>query len=166
MKKVLLIGYPFPLRQGGSPRLLGLAKYLPEFGWQPIILTARLDRRPDDKLRIVETESRETLGFWKKAFKINPNQDERTQLKERLGITSQKSLMDFFITRIGEIANYPDSDKGWKRFAIKTGSELIAKEGMDAIISSSSPVTAHIIASELKARHKVPWLADLRDLWS
>ena len=41
MKKVLLIGYPFPLRQVGSPRVLGLAKYLPEFGWQPLVVTDR-----------------------------------------------------------------------------------------------------------------------------
>ena len=162
MRNVLVITHLLK----ASPRIPGLAKYLPEFGWQPVILTAPLEEKPDAKFRIVETEYRETLGFWKKAFGLNPNKDEKTQIKERFGITSQKSLIDFAITRVGEIVNYPDSDKGWKPFAIKTGSEVIAKEGIGAIISSSSPVTAHVIASELKSVHKIPWLADLRDLWS
>ena len=39
-------------------------------------------------------------------------------------------------------------------------------EDIDAMISSSSPVTSHIIANELKNKHKIPWIADLRDLWT
>lgn len=162
MKKVLIIAHL--LR--ASPRIPGIAKYLPEFGWQPIILTAPLEKKPDGNLRIVETGYRETLGYWKKLFKLDPNQDDKMQIKERLGITSQQSFLDFFLTRIGEVVNYPDSDKGWQAFAVKTGSDLINKEGIDAIISSSSPVTGHLIARQLKLKHNIPWVADLRDLWS
>jgi glycosyltransferase involved in cell wall biosynthesis len=166
MKKVLLIGYPFPLRHGGSPRLLGLAKYLPEFGWEPIILTAPLDEKPDPRFRIVETDYHDALGFLARLLKLNPEDDVRKQIKRRLGITSKKSFMDFVLTCAGEIINYPDSDKGWKTFAIKAGDELIRREGINAIISSSAPVTGHIIAHSLKSRHKIPWVADLRDLWT
>ncbi|MFC2044677.1 glycosyltransferase [Chloroflexota bacterium] len=48
----------------------------------------------------------------------------------------------------------------------KAGEKLLQQENIDAIISSSSPVTGHIIAKELKARYRTPWVADLRDLWS
>jgi len=89
MKKVLIIGYPFPLRGGGSPRLLGLAKYLPEFGWQPIILTAPLDQKPEQQFRIVETPYRDALGFWKRLFRFTPDKDIRRQVKERFSITSK-----------------------------------------------------------------------------
>lgn len=39
MKKVLIVANLFH----ASPRIPGLAKYLPEFGWQPIILTTPID---------------------------------------------------------------------------------------------------------------------------
>lgn len=166
MKKVLLIGYPFPLRQGGSPRLLGLAKYLPEFGWQPIILTAPLDQKPDQTYRIIETGYRNALGFWMKLFRFNQDEDLRRQVKQRLGVTAKKSILDKVLTFGGEIVNYPDSEKGWKPFAVKPGDKIIRQEGIDVIISTSAPVTVHTIARELKRRHNIPWLADLRDLWS
>ena len=40
MRTVLIIAYDFPpLRTSGVYRPLKFAKYLPEFGWRPIILT-------------------------------------------------------------------------------------------------------------------------------
>jgi len=42
MKKVLIITYYWPPAGGpGVQRVLKFAKYLPEFGWQPVILTAK-----------------------------------------------------------------------------------------------------------------------------
>ena len=166
MKKVLLIGYPFPLRRGGSPRLLGLAKYLPEFDWEPIILSAPLEALPDIGLRIIETPYHDSLHFWKKILGLKPNDDIRSQVKQKLGVSSSKSWLDFILTRLGEIVNYPDSEKGWRPSALKTGDELLKQEAFDAIISTSAPFTAHIVARELKIKHGIPWLADLRDLWS
>ena len=81
MKKVLLIGYPFPLRRGGSPRLLGIAKYLPEYGWQPVILSAPLDNKADNQFTIVETGYQDALGLLGKLFKINVNEDPRKQIR-------------------------------------------------------------------------------------
>ncbi len=166
MKKVLIIGYPFPLRSGGSPRLLGLAKYLPEFNWQPIVLSAPLDKQPENGLRIIETKYRDSLHLWRKLLRMKPSDDIRGKVKRRFGVSASRSWLDFLLTRVGEIVNYPDSEKGWRPFAIKAGDELLKEEAIDAIISTSAPVTAHIVASELKTKHGIPWLADLRDLWS
>lgn len=160
MKKVLIIAYNW------GTRIPALAKYLPEFGWQPIILTAPMGGNPDSRARIIETPYRGALGFWKKLFRLNPDEDITRQVKERFGVTSKKSLMDFILTRCGEIVNYPDSERCWKPFAVRVSSELLQKEDIDAILSSSSPVTSHLIAKELKIKHKIPWVADFRDLWS
>lgn len=162
MKKVLIIAH----LSHASPRIPGLAKYLLEFGWQPIILTAPVGKKPDSQCRVIETGYRGVLGFWKRVFRLDPREDIRRGAKKRLGVTAKKSALDFFLTLGGAIINYPDSEKGWKSFAIKAGSELLEKEDIDVIISSSSPVTSHIIAKELKNKHKIPWVADLRDLWT
>lgn len=162
MKKVLIITYlPY-----AWARIPGLVKYLPEFDWQPIILTVPLHGKPDLPFRVIETSYRDALGFWKKLLRFNPDEDIRRQVRERFGITSRKSLMDYILTFCGAIINYPDSERGWKPFAIRTGSELLRGENIHAILSSSSPVTSHLIAKELKASYKIPWLADFRDLWS
>jgi len=65
-----------------------------------------------------------------------------------------------------EMVHYPDNDRNWKTSAIRAAEVFLANEKVDAIISSSSPVTCHIIAKELKNKHKLPWVADLRDLWT
>jgi len=169
MKKVLLIGYPFPLRQGGSPRVLGLAKYLPEFGWQPIILTAPLNEEPGHRYqqyKIVETDYKDPLSFLKKMLRLKTDEDVREHLKQRFKVNAKTSLLDTILTFAGEFVNYPDSEKGWKPHAIRTGAEVIKEEGINAIISSSAPVITHIIARQLKNRYKIPWIADLRDLWT
>jgi len=160
LKKVLIIAYYW------GTRIPGLAKYLPEFGWQPIILTAPMGGNPDSRVRIIETPYRDVLGFWKRLFRLNPNEDLRRGIKGRFGITSKKSLMDYILTFGGEIVNYPDGYRGWKPFAIKAGDELLQQEDIQAMISSSSPITCHLIARELKIKHKIPWVADFRDLWT
>ncbi|MFH1031502.1 MAG: glycosyltransferase [Chloroflexota bacterium] len=90
----------------------------------------------------------------------------KRQIKSKIGLSSYASLIDFFFTLAGAIVNYPCPDKNWKPFAIRAGDELLRQEKIDAIISSSPPVTSHLIASELRRRYKIPWIADLRDLWS
>ncbi len=120
------------------------------------------------KFRIVETPyvNRGALGLVQRLLGLNPDDDARARIKRHLGVASKKSLIDFFITRGGEMLNYPDSEKGWRPVAIKEGHKLLGNEDVDAIISSSSPVTSHVIAKELMTSHKIPWIADLRDLWT
>jgi len=176
MKKVLIIASLFH----ASPRIPGLAKYLPEFGWQPIILTIPLGENPSSRFcgppddfkntnRVIEADCPPVLAFWRRVFNLNQSEDIGFQVKKRLNITSEKPFYPFLswlYKKLKTIINYPDAEKKWKTFAIKAGDELLKKEDIDAIISSSSPVTSHLIAKELKNTHKIPWVADLRDLWT
>lgn len=161
VKKVLIIADLFY----ASPRIPGLAKCLPEFGWQPIILTTLLGDRPSERFgppndfkennRVIETSS--------------PPKDVGVRVKK--GLSSKRyryfrPLLKFLYRRYSEIVHYPDEEKGWKSLAVKAGDELLQNEDVDAMISCSSPVTTHIIAKELKERHKIPWVADFRDLWT
>jgi len=42
----------------------------------------------------------------------------------------------------------------------------LENEEIATMISSSPPVTTHLIAKELKSKHRIPWIADFRDLWT
>lgn len=164
MTNVLIIGYFWPYHYG-SKRIIGLASYLSEFGWQPIILTAPLHGKPAPRFRVIETPCRDALRFWKTVFGFNSDENIGKQVKRRLGITRQKSLIDFFLTRLGEVINYPDSERGWIPFALKAAHQLLQEQNIGAVVSVW-PITSHLIAKELRIKHKIPWLADFPDLWS
>ena len=57
MKSVLMIAFHFPPIQGSSgiQRTLGFARHLPEFGWQPIVLTAHPRAYPSTTDDLVDT---------------------------------------------------------------------------------------------------------------
>lgn len=142
-KKVLVVGYLHPYtRPGGSYRILPLATHLHEFGWEPVVLTPYL--------------STDATGQFK---------NTRKRIKEHLGAVCRVLPVDFVLTRIGEIINYPDAHRGWKSCALEAGNEFLQQEGVDAIVSCH-PITSHIVASILSTQHRVPWVADFADLWS
>jgi glycosyltransferase involved in cell wall biosynthesis len=170
MKKVLIISYFFPPRGSvGGLRIQGLAKYLPEFGWEPIILTPKLPGSPNTKFRIIQTPYRDVIGYLTKAIGFKKEEGVKSQIKKKLGVSThrnKRTFVDSIIIFLQEIIAYPDLEKGWYQYAIKAGGELLQQEKIDAIISSSSPVTCHLIAKELKMKYTIPWIADLRDLWT
>jgi hypothetical protein len=172
MNKVLIITYHFPPRPTvASLRPLGLARYLPEFGWEAVILTAALPGRPDPKFQVVETQHRDSvaLGWGKRLFKLDPEQNlmgQIAQLKKKLRIRSERSLLDVLLAAVGEITAYPDPQKGWRRFAVEAGEDILRQHKIKALISTSPPVTSHVVAEELKGKLKIPWIADFRDLWT
>ncbi|MBI5739849.1 MAG: glycosyltransferase [Nitrospirae bacterium] len=65
-----------------------------------------------------------------------------------------------------EILYFPDRQKGWYKFALKKASEYVEREKVDVVMSTSPPVTSHLIAGKLKKKHNIPWVADLRDPWT
>lgn len=166
MKKVLIIGFLHPFtRSGGSFRTLPLAENLPEFGWEPTVLTPFLLEKPELPFRIIETPYRDMLAFWKRLFGFELDKDIKRQVRERIGTGFKNPLMDFVFVRAGEIVNYPDLHKGWKPFALEAGNGILREEQIDAIISCH-PLISHIAAADLKMKYGIPWLADLTDLWS
>jgi len=166
MKKVLIIGHFWPYR-GGSKRIMGLAKYLTEFGWEPIILTGPLKERPEKKFRFIENDYPCFLGSWVRLFGFSDRVDITDQFQKKINKSSSKvkSFLRFLYWQIGKLFAYPDRDKYWKSFGIKAAEELFKKEKIDAIISVW-PATSHLIAQRLKEKYKIPWIADFPDLWS
>ena len=176
MKKVLIITDLVH----ATPRIPRVAKYLPEFGWQPIILTTpsyighnlgiNVEKLVKQN-RVIVVPYRNYLNHFlditKKIFGFNSQKSNRRQADKQFGIGSPKTSMIRFLLRIvKEISYYPDQFRDWRKSAINVCNNLMLRENIDALISSSSPVTSHIIAKEFKQQHKIPWVADLRDLWS
>jgi len=169
MPKVLIITKFFPpFPNMASSRLGGLAKYLPKFGWEPIILMPDLKLKTDPRYRVITTEyPGDTAGSAIKSLGLNPSKRPVEQIPLPSYICeSNNYFIVRFIDIIGGILIYPDAEKKWFPFALKEAERLLRTEPIDAIISSSAPVTAHMVASALNKQFQIPWVADLRDLWS
>ena len=94
------------------------------------------------------------------------NESITEQIKERIGETSKRSFIDIVMNWYQTIFAYPDTERTWRKPALKTAVAILKKEHFDAILSSSPFPTSHIVASEIKKRFGLPWLADFRDPWT
>lgn len=180
MKKVLIISYYFPPSGGpGVQRVLKFVKYLPEFGWKPIVLTVKdgdFPARDESLLKEVpadidvhRTDIFEPYDLYRKltgkskttAVDVNNiDGSSKTRFSDKI---AEFIRATFFI---------PDARIGWKKHAVKEGKKIIDSERPDLIFSSSPPYTCALIAMELRkyAEKKygkpIPWVSDFRDAWT
>jgi hypothetical protein len=153
MKKVLII-----TQLAYSPtRIQGLSKYLPEYGWEPIILTAKTEIEQIAEIKPQNMRIIETGGYTSTYGKRRLSSKKYGKIRAYL-----RAVYKYY----KEIAQYPDQEKNWKHFALKEAEKLLQNEKMEAMISSSSPVTSHIVAHEIRKKYGIPWVADFRDLWT
>ncbi len=167
MRNVLIISFFFNQTDNiATVRLRGLVKYLPEFGWNPVVLTVKTSPDQDKKMNVFQTPYDDTVVIWKKRFGI-PS-DKTLQESDHFSSPEKqkKRLIDTLIDLWSEIFTYPDRTINWSLSAIEKGEEILKENHFDAILSSMKPPTSHIIANELAKRKKIPWIADFRDLWT
>lgn len=60
----------------------------------------------------------------------------------------------------------PDRQAGWRKNATSAGYSLLSKWHPDLIFASTPPVTSLFVAAALGKRFRIPWVAELRDLWA
>jgi glycosyltransferase involved in cell wall biosynthesis len=173
MKKVLIITYYWPPSGGaGVQRWLKFAKYLPEFGWQPIILTvdpqyASYPQR--DESLLVEVDPR-CLVYTTKSFELYNLYKLISGKKEvPYGGFANESKEGFFQKAAKFLrGNFllPDPRKGWNKYALKKAAELISEFNIDTVVTTSPPHSTQLIGLELKQKFNIRWIADLRDPWT
>lgn len=181
MRKILIISPTFSQNNViGAVRLRGLAKYLPQWGWEPTILTINPDYRFESPYNVIQLEYEDIKTHWKNKIGISSKKDytakDELDLKTSGNIVEtnskntpskrKESTLNFLSKYIDEIFYYPDYARYWYEPAVEECSKLLQKGDFDAIFSSSPPATSHLVAKHLNKRFGVPWLADLRDLWT
>lgn len=173
MRKVLIITYYWPPAGGpGSQRMVKLAKYLPKFGWQPVILTVRngefpyvdqsLERDIPPDVKIYRTASWEPFLFYKKLTRRQGDEE----LPVGLLTDRKRSIVETIASWVRVNLFVPDARVGWIAFAIRKGLQIIVEENIDIIFSSSPPHSLQIIAKKLNRKTGLPWVADFRDRWT
>lgn len=175
MKRVLIITYYWPPSGGsGVQRWLKMSKYLPEFGWQPVIYTAEnaeypvedpsLEKDVCPETEVIHRPITEPYSFYKKLLGIKKEQkvkagfiDESGQQKGWKGRLSIWIRGNFFV---------PDARCWWVKPSVKYLKAYLKEHPVDVIISTGPPHSMHLIAMKLKKALGIPWVADFRDPWT
>jgi glycosyltransferase involved in cell wall biosynthesis len=184
MRRLLVIAYFFPPVGGvGIERTLKHVTYLPEHGWQPIVVTVA-----GSGYRIVDPsiEARVPADVEvHRAGTMEPAHLRRAlaRLVGRRGTTASRSPANgpaagpaTAVGRLRTMANrvwgnvvplvfFPDDQVVWARRAERLGRRIHASEPVDAIYSSSPPISGHLAAERIARRARLPWIADFRDPW-
>ena len=176
MKRVLVISYYFPPSGGpGVQRVLKFVKYLPDFGWQPTVLTvaaehaAYPDRDPTlagevpDAMEVVRTRSWDPYAVYARF--------QGRAKEETVGVGFVKE--DAQAGRRQHLARWvranlflPDARVGWVPFARRAATALVRQGAFDLIFTSSPPHSTQLVGRSLRRRCGTPWIADLRDPWT
>ena len=178
MKKVLIIAYYYPPLGGiGSQRSQKFARYLLEYGWKAIVLTPEkgsylLDPSLEDGeskgIEVVRTRAIELSSILKRAVLMRG--PSGGVVNGAAGVKPARvegnSLMNFARRAVRTWGYIPDGQIGWFPYAVRAARRILEVQDVDAIYSTSFPVTAHLIAYRLKLLSNKPWIADFRDLWT
>lgn len=173
MQRVLIITYHWPPAGGpGVQRVLKFAKYLPDFGWEPLILTVENGEYPvlDDSLInevseeiiVYKTKSIEPFSLYKRFTGMGKEDNIPTAVLVENNINWKKKGANWIRLNLF----IPDAKIGWLPFASQTGKKIIRHYKPDIIFSSSPPPTVHLIAKKLKKWSGLKWVADFRDPWT
>ena len=172
-KRVLIITYYWPPSGGaGVQRWLKFSKYLPDFDWEPVILTvdpekasyAQWDKTLQEDIRD-DLKVYHTLSF--EPYSIYRMLSSRKEIPyggfSNEGKPSRFQKISRFIR-----GNFflPDPRRGWNIFAVKTAKKIIEEEHIDIVITTGPPHSTHLIGRKLKNDLGVRWCADFRDPWT
>jgi glycosyltransferase involved in cell wall biosynthesis len=172
MKKVLIITYYWPPGSGaGVQRWLKFSKYLPESGWEPVILTVDPEYATYPATdKSMEAEISPDL----KIFKTRATDYFRVYSRDKNKIPSagfasnnDSGIKSKFLRFVRGNFFIPDPRKGWNKYAFKKACELIGNGDINHIITTSPPHSTQLIGLKLKKKYPgIKWIADLRDPWT
>lgn len=173
MKRVLIISYYWPPAGGISViRPLKLAKYISEFGWEPVVCTAENPHFPfEDEnaayeipkgLEIIKVPIVEPYEIYKKIT----GQKEKSALADVIYNAPKRSFLHNLSVWIRGNFFIPDARCLWINPVVKELTNYLEKNPVDAIITTGPPHSVNRIGYLLNKKLHIPWLADFQDPWT
>jgi glycosyltransferase involved in cell wall biosynthesis len=159
MQRVLMVSFHFPPTGGpGVQRITKLVKYLPQHGWNACVLAIDPDHAndyPQDKSLLSEIPTDTIVermimkgGAGRLLFDLSIWMKRR-----RWGRGILRGLL------------VPDAHALWRQIAVQRGLRMIEDHQIEAIYTTE-PISAHWVGYLLQQRTGLPWIMDIRDLWT
>lgn len=172
--RILFISYYFPpYNIIASLRVGKTAKYLRRFGHDVRVVTARNLPYPADlpvevpaedviATPWIDVSAPHTLAMHARRHRSGVmallDKAPATQAQYTVALR----LLDAYRTLVA----FPDDAIGWFPFGWSAAQRLLKQWRPDVIVASSGPPTSLLIASALHRRYGLPWVGELRDLWT
>lgn len=151
-RTLLFLAYFFPPRGGaGVQRSVKFAKYLPQFGWRPLVVAH--GGMADNVSRVMDPTLLKDLPPEHVVRYTSLVQVE----KDRYFRAQKNWLQPLFVT---------DPMGWWAQPAARLGMELAHEYHPSAIMVTMSPFTASAAGVTLKQKTGLPLILDLRDPWA
>ncbi len=126
---------------------MAFSKYMPQMGWQPIIISAA-----------------ETVRYEKDYSTLADVPPDITV--HRVGHRESSSVMHYARMKLKIAADFPDVFKTWYSPAYEVAKRILRDEKIDLIYNASPNFTAATVALRLKKEFNLPWVADFNDGWA
>jgi glycosyltransferase involved in cell wall biosynthesis len=174
MKQALIITYYWPPSGGsGVQRWLKFVKYLPQFGWKPIVYTPEnpsFGIKDESLLKDVSGQTEVIRSpIWEPydLFMWFSNLlGKKKRMQDGVLSTGGKSLFQKLSTWIRGNFFIPDPRIFWVNPSVKFLSHYLETNPVDVVISTGPPHSCHLIALRISEKFNLPWLADFRDPWT
>jgi glycosyltransferase involved in cell wall biosynthesis len=183
MRRVLFISYSFPpSTEIGAYSCAQIARYLPLYGWEPVVLTVRekhiddiyLGRndegRANDPDLVIRTYKLPHPSDIYRRFKSRPPADKPSQDSGWKAVSPPSGAKDKSALRaardlLHSLSCVPDKYNGWLIPAVAAGLRAIKQTRAGLICSSAPYFTSHLAGYWLALLTGLPWVAHFRDPW-
>ncbi|RXM43993.1 glycosyltransferase [Flavobacterium sp. YO64] len=166
MKKVLFIlGDFWPTHSGGTIRIAKLIKYLPEYNWEGVVLSRKLDDMKDFEIingtTIYRTNAFDLPKYYQKLKKNRKTTVKKitVEVGQTIESTNNRLADNFFV---------PDVNIFWAIGAFFRLRKIIKKENINVLYSSSPLASSHIVVLLYRKffSKSVKWIVEFRDPWT
>lgn len=172
------MSYHFPPDAGvGASRPAKFAKYLPACGWDPIILTVKEKYYPmTDRSRAADLK--DIREIYRTRMLPHPGNLYLTMKTLFRGRNHQSNplahdeVRNENVRRVGSLKrllfsleHLPDNKQVWIPVAVLHGLRIIRARKVECVLTSSPPMSCHVIGLLLHKLSGVKWIADFRDPW-
>jgi len=144
-KTVIMTGFHFPpsALSSGHLRFLAFTKYLPECGWDPVVLSAT-----PGAYELIDPASVRSIPKGCNVYRA-------------FALDAKRHLA--VMGKYPSILALPDRWASWWAAAVWNGLSLIKRYRAQAIWSTFPIMTSHCVAYTLHRLTGIPWIADFRD---
>jgi hypothetical protein len=185
-RRVLMITLRFPPAATVSVfRTLRFVKYLPDYGWDPLVLAAELpgdESGPGEALleQVPQSLIVNRTRPWSLLPRWNGHSAEAAddqQGQDALYANGSPQHPAYRRTSYGWlkrlprtiwrfVSQTPDNYVSWTPPAVRSGLRIVRQHQPQLLYTSGPPHSTHLIGYSLKRLTGLPWVADFRDPWA
>ncbi len=161
MRRFLMITYAFPPIGGaGVQRPAKFAKYIGDYGWQPVVATVDHGSAPAQDSSLAADLPADLI------IERLPTMEPGYGAVSAVASAGGGSSLSGMFKRLLENLIFPDRHILWLITAVKHGLQAAVRHGVEAVMVTAPPFSSFIMGAHIARKLNLPLILDFRDEWS